>query len=40
MIPIEVGPTSFRMAHYKDEKNEKQLRLSLVLIDEVRMDVE
>ena len=40
MIPIEVGSTSFRMAHYKDEKNEKQLRLSLVLIDEVRMDVE
>ena len=40
MIPTEVGLTSYRVAHYKDEENEKQLRLSLDLIDEVRMDAE
>ena len=40
MIPMEVGLTSYRVAHYKDEENEKQLRLSLDLIDEVRMDAE
>ena len=40
MIPVEVGLTSYKMAHYKDEENEKQLRVSLNLIDDVRMDVE
>ena len=40
VIPTEVGLTSYRVAHYKDEENEKQLRLSLDLIDEVRMDAE
>ncbi|XP_075665552.1 uncharacterized protein LOC142635245 [Castanea sativa] len=40
MIPIEVGLTSYRVAHYKDEEHEKQLRLSLDLIEKVRMDVE
>ena len=40
MIPVEVGLTSYKMAHYKDEENEKQLRVSLDLIDDVRMDVE
>ena len=40
MIAAEVGLTSYSFAHYKDEENEKQLRLSLDLIDEVRMDTE
>ncbi|XP_075636843.1 uncharacterized protein LOC142609097 [Castanea sativa] len=40
MIPAEVGLTSYRVAHYEEEENEKQLRLNLDLIDEVRMDVE
>ena len=38
VIPAELGLTSYRVAHYKDGKNEKQLRLSLNLINEVRMD--
>ena len=38
MIPMEVGLTSYRVTHYKDEVNEKQLRLSLDLIDKVRME--
>ena len=40
VILAEVGLTSHRVAHYKEEENEKQLRLNLDLIDEVRMDVE
>lgn len=40
MIFAEVGLTSYRVAHYKDEENEKQLRISLDLINEVRMNVE
>ena len=40
MIPMEVGLTSYKAAHYKDEVNEKQLRLSLDLIDKVRIDAE
>ena len=40
MIPVEVGLISYRVAHYNNEKNEKQLRLSLDLINEVRMDAE
>ena len=40
VILVEVGLTSYRVAHYKDEKNEKQLCLSLDLIAEVRMDAE
>ena len=40
MIPTKVGLTSYRVAHYKDEENKKQLRLSLDLINEVRMDTE
>ena len=39
MIPVKVRLTSFRVAHYQDEENEKQLHLSRDLIDEVRMDV-
>ena len=38
VIPADVGLTSCRVAHYNNEENEKQLRLSLDLIDEVRMD--
>ena len=37
MIPAEVGLTIYKVAHYKDKENEKQLRLSLDLIDKVRM---
>ena len=40
VIPAEVGLTSYRVVRYKDEENEKQLRLSLDLINEVRVDVE
>ena len=40
VIPTEVSLTSYKVAHYKDKENEKQLHLSLDLIDEVRMDVE
>ena len=40
VIPAEVGLTSHRIAHYKEEENEKQLCLNLDLIDEVRMDAE
>ena len=39
VITAEVGLTSYKVVHYKDEENEKQLRLSLNLINEVRMDV-
>ena len=35
VIPAKVGLTSYRVAHYKDEENEKQLCLSLNLIDKV-----
>ena len=38
MIPTKVGLNTFRVAHYQDEENEKQFRLSLDLIDNVRMD--
>ena len=37
VILVEVGLTSHRVAHYKEE-NEKQLCLNLDLIDKVRMD--
>ena len=40
VILAEVGLTSHRVAHYKEEENEKQLRLNLDLIDKVRMDAE
>ena len=38
VIPTEVGLTTFKVAYYQDEENEKQLRLSLDLLDNVRMD--
>ena len=40
MIPAEVCLTSYRVTHYNNEENEKQLRLSLDLIDQIRMDAE
>ena len=40
VIPMEVNLTSYRVAHYNNEENEKQLRLSLDLIDKVRMGAE
>ena len=40
MIPAKVGLRSYSFARYKDEENEKQLHLSLDLIDKVRMDAE
>ena len=36
VIPMEVGLTSYRVAHYNNEENEKQLCLSLDLMDEVK----
>ena len=40
VIPAEVGLTSYKVTHYDNEENEKQLCLSLDLMDEVRMDAE
>ena len=40
MIHIEVFLTSYRVTHYNNEENEKQFRLSLDFIDQVRMDTE
>ena len=40
MITAEFGLTSYRVACYNNEENEKRLCLSLDLIDEVRMDAE
>ena len=40
MISAKVGLTSYRVAHYKEEENEKWLCLNLDLIDEIRMDTE
>ena len=40
VILAEVHMTYHRVMKYEDEENEKQLRLDLDLIDEVRMDAE
>ena len=40
VIPAKVGLTNFKVTHYQDEENEKQLRLILDLINKVRMDAE
>ena len=40
MIHMEVFLTSYRVTHYNNEENEKQFRLSLDFIDQVRMDKE
>ena len=38
VIPVEVGLTSYKVVHYNNEENVKQLHLSLDLVDKVRMD--
>ena len=40
VIPVEVGLISYRVAHYEEKENEKQLHLNLNLMDEVRTNVE
>ena len=40
VIPAEVGPTSFRVDHYNEEKNDKELHLNLNLLDKERIGVE
>ncbi|XP_075633469.1 uncharacterized protein LOC142605929 [Castanea sativa] len=40
VIPAEVNLTSYKVAHYNNKESEKQLCLSLDLMDEVRMDLE
>ena len=40
VIPAKVHMANHRVMKYRDEDNEKQLRLNLDLIDEVRMDAE
>ena len=38
VITAEVGLTSYKVTHYNNEETEKQFRLSLDLIDKVRME--
>ena len=38
VITAEVGLTSYKVTHYNNEEKEKQFRLSLDLIDKVRME--
>ena len=40
VIPAEVHMANHRVMTYQDEDNEKQVRLNLDLIDEVRADAE
>jgi len=40
IILIEVGLTSYRVAHHNEEKNEEGMRLQLDLLDEVRATAE
>ena len=40
VIPTEVHMANHRVVKYQDEDNEKQFRLNLDLIDEVRMNAE
>ena len=40
VIPAEVHMANHKVMTYQDKDNEEQLRVSLDLIDEVRMDVE
>ena len=39
MIPIEVGMSSLRQAYYDDYNNNKELKLALDCLSEVRDDV-
>ncbi len=36
VIPMEIGMTSFKTAHYEEEKNEDLLHINLDLLDEAR----
>uniref|UniRef100_A0A2N9EW67 Integrase catalytic domain-containing protein n=1 Tax=Fagus sylvatica TaxID=28930 RepID=A0A2N9EW67_FAGSY len=36
VVPVKIGLTTLRTSTYDDQQNEEQLRLNLVLIDEVR----
>ena len=38
VITADVGLTSYKVTHYNNEEKEKQFRLSLDLIDKVRME--
>ena len=38
VITAEVGLTSYKVTHYNNKEKEKQFRLSLDLIDKVRME--
>ncbi|KAK1403386.1 hypothetical protein POM88_002991 [Heracleum sosnowskyi] len=38
MVPVEVGAGSFRIAHYDPENSEKNHRLYLDMIEEIRVD--
>lgn len=40
VIPAKVGLTSFKVDHKNEEKNDKELRLNLDLLDEVRIGIE
>ena len=40
VIPAKVGLTSFKVDHKNEEKNDKELRLNLNLLDEVRIGIE
>ena len=36
VIPVEIGLTTLRTTFHKEEENERQLRLNLDLLDEIR----
>lgn len=40
MILAEVRHTSLKMDHYNEESNDKELRINLDLLDEIRIGVE
>ena len=40
VIPAEIGLTSYRAENYSEDKNEKELRLQLDLVDEVQATTE
>ena len=40
VIPVELGITSYRIAHHDKGKNQEGIRLHLDLLDEVRVAIE
>ena len=40
VIPAEVGPTSYRVENYTEDKNEEALRLQLDLVNKARATAE